>query len=175
MTANLPPLDGKKLTGYLSTHHQTVADPNSITLKQLDITSKFSRTNVRNVGIQEDISSEKPPTVDDYSEQNMHLDLLKSSSPLKKISLKKLSMTPKPERKTNVKWNLQLDPTSSQLKQRTIKEQMEVLKQVEKDVASMDKYVDYCTRKYKPFVFDLKQFMNDVFIEQTNFVEDHLI
>ena len=105
----------------------------------------------------------------------MHLDLLKSSSPLKKISLKKLSMTPKPERKTNVKWNLQLDTTSSQLKQRTIKEQMEVLKQVEKDVASMDKYVDYCTRKYKPFVFDLKQFMNDVFIEQTNFVEDHLI
>ena len=67
MTANLPPLDGKKLTGYLSTHHQTVADPNSMTLKQLDITSKFSRTNVRNVGIQEDISSEKPPTVDDYS------------------------------------------------------------------------------------------------------------
>lgn len=52
---------------------------------------------------------------------------------------------------------------------------MEALKKLETDIGSSDKYVEYCSRKYKPFVFDLQQFMDDFFIEQTNFVEDRLI
>lgn len=60
-------------------------------------------------------------------------------------------------------------------KERTIKEQMTILKQVETDIGSMDKYVEYCTRKYKPFVFELQQYMEDLFIEQAIFVQDKLI
>ena len=32
---------------------------------------------------------------------------------------------------------------------------------IEKDVASIDEYVDYCTKKYKPFSFNLQAFAND--------------
>ena len=32
---------------------------------------------------------------------------------------------------------------------------MDILKKVETEVGSIDKYVEYCTRKYKPFFFDM--------------------
>jgi hypothetical protein len=52
---------------------------------------------------------------------------------------------------------------------------MNILKEVEKDIGTVDKYVEYCTRKYKPFFFDMNQFIDDVFMEQIIFIEDQLI
>lgn len=91
----------------------------------------------------------------------------------KQMTLKELSRTPMPEKDKS--WQLHAASPPASEKERTIKEQLEVLRTVESNISQMDKYVEYCMKKYQPFVFNLEQFMNDVFIEQTQFVEDHLI
>jgi hypothetical protein len=38
---------------------------------------------------------------------------------------------------------------------------MDSLKGIEKELISADKYVEFCTGKYKPFAFNLKLFAQD--------------
>lgn len=65
-----------------------------------------------------------------------------------------------------------------EIKQRTIASKntsivdvLKNLKQVELTIAGIDKYVEYCIRKYKHFQFNIKLFMKDQLIEQTTYVE----
>ena len=44
------------------------------------------------------------------------------------------------------------------------------LRELEATIASIDKYVDYCIKKYKSFKFNIKIFMNDDFITRAQFV-----
>ena len=52
----------------------------------------------------------------------------------------------------------------------TIKDQLKILKDVETNVAKMDKYVEFCVVKYQTFVFNLEQFMQDIMLAQTQFI-----
>jgi hypothetical protein len=45
------------------------------------------------------------------------------------------------------------------------------LKEVENTIARMDKYVEYCIRKYKHFKFNVKLFMKDELIAKSQYVE----
>ena len=59
--------------------------------------------------------------------------------------------------------------------EKTIKEQLDLLRSVEQKISKMDKYVWYTVQKYQPFIFNIKQFLNDMLIGQTRFVQDHYI
>ena len=57
----------------------------------------------------------------------------------------------------------------------TILDVLKYLKQIEIEIASFDKYVEYCVRKYRPFKYQLSQFLNDTLIGQAQYVENYEI
>jgi len=75
--------------------------------------------NLAGLGLAGDIVSERPPSMHDNG--NNHTSQHLSSSPLKKLTLKRLSMTPKPDKLLNKGWQLQTTKISKD-KERTIKE-----------------------------------------------------
>ena len=44
---------------------------------------------------------------------------------------------------------------------KSLAEISEALSKVEQDIAQMDKYVEYCTKKYKPFSFTIGPLIKD--------------
>ena len=56
-----------------------------------------------------------------------------------------------------------------------IKDYIAVLRRVEKEVARLDPYVAYCNNKYRPFMFNIQQFLSDELIVSSKFVEFYVI
>ena len=56
-------------------------------------------------------------------------------------------------------------------KNASIVEILGYLKEVEFSIARIDKYVEYCIKKYKHFQFNIKLFMKDELIGKCQYVE----
>lgn len=53
----------------------------------------------------------------------------------------------------------------------TIVEILKYLKEIEYGIAKIDKYVEYCIRKYKHFQFNIKLFLKDELIGKCQYIE----
>lgn len=68
-------------------------------------------------------------------------------------------------------WKLQKKKRISNEAEKQIKDYLAVLRRVESEVIGLDKYVEYCVNKYRPFIFNIQQFMTDELIVSAKFVE----
>lgn len=68
-------------------------------------------------------------------------------------------------------WQLQKKRRLSEASKQEIKDYLAVLRRVEKEVARLDPYVDYCVNKYRPFMFNIQQFLTDELIASSKFAE----
>lgn len=60
-------------------------------------------------------------------------------------------------------------------KNATIIEILGYLKEVESTISKIDKYVEYCIKKYKHFQFNIKLFLKDELISKCQYVEQFYI
>lgn len=70
-------------------------------------------------------------------------------------------------------WKLKSQKRISNKTEQEIKDYLAVLRRVESEVAELDKYVEYCINKYRPFLFNIQVFLTDELIGSTKFVERH--
>lgn len=68
-------------------------------------------------------------------------------------------------------WKLQKSKRISSKTAKQIKDYLAVLRKVELDVIGLDRYVEYSIQKYRPFIFNIQQFMTDELIVSAKFVE----
>lgn len=67
--------------------------------------------------------------------------------------------------------------TNDQIKAKnaSIVEILKRLQAIEKEIAQVDKFVEYIVKKYKPFKFDVQMFMKDDLIKSCSYAEQYLV
>jgi len=68
-------------------------------------------------------------------------------------------------------WKLKAQQRISNSVEQEIKDYLAVLRRVEDEVAELDRYVEHCIIKYKPFMFNIQVFLTDELIGSAKFVE----
>lgn len=87
----------------MSTMNNTLAERTMNSMMARNI--RIKEPNIVALGITQDIVSERPPSMHDSV--NLEATHNPNYSPIKKLTLKKLSMTPKPDKALNKGWLLQ--------------------------------------------------------------------
>lgn len=70
---------------------------------------------------------------------------------------------------------LKLNSKKTSKKRINIAEIVKNLREFEKEVSTLDKYVAYCLKKYKNFKYDIKNFADDQLLLQAMYTEAHFV